>query len=64
MFELNVPRGFIVWCQAYPGEPMFEADIMTAYGRAAQVSGRCTAIRKSVLHPPRTHSAAKPCGLF
>jgi N-acylglucosamine-6-phosphate 2-epimerase len=38
-FELNIPRGLIVSCQAYAGEPLFGADIMAAFARAAQVGG-------------------------
>ena len=38
-FKLNVPHGLIVSCQAYAGEPLFGADIMAAYARAAQVGG-------------------------
>ena len=37
--ELNIPRGLIVSCQAYAGEPLFGADIMAAFARAAQVGG-------------------------
>ena len=36
---LNIPPGLIVSCQAYAGEPLFGADIMGAYARAAQVGG-------------------------
>jgi N-acylglucosamine-6-phosphate 2-epimerase len=37
--ELNIPRGLIVSCQAYASEPLFGADIMAAFARAAQVGG-------------------------
>ena len=34
-----IPRGLIVSCQAYAGEPLFGVDIMAAYARAAEVGG-------------------------
>jgi len=38
-FAQIIPRGLIVSCQAYAGEPLFGADIMAAYARAAEVGG-------------------------
>ena len=38
-FAQIIPRGLIVSCQAYAGEPLFGANIMAAYARAAEVGG-------------------------
>ena len=63
LFEFTriIPRGLIVSCQAYAGEPLFGADIMAAYARAAEVGGAVAvhagltadlaAIRQRVLLP-------------
>ncbi len=40
----RLPRGLIVSCQAYPGEPMFGSQIMAAMARAA-IEGGAVGIR-------------------
>ena len=38
-FASIIPRGLVVSCQAYTGEPLFGADIMAAYAHAAEIGG-------------------------